>query len=63
LGEVAASLVLVNGQVHLQMQTASEASTAALRAGAGELELALGAAGAPLSSFSVGTQQVENDVS
>jgi hypothetical protein len=61
LGEVAASLVLVNGQVHLQMQTGNETSTAALRAGVGELELALGAAGSPLSSFSVGTQQADND--
>jgi len=54
LGEVSASVVLVGGQVHIQMQAASPETAAALRLHAGALEQSLDAAGSPLSSFSVG---------
>jgi hypothetical protein len=54
LGDVSASVVLVGGQVHIQMQAASPETAAALRAHAGALEQSLDAAGSPLSSFSVG---------
>lgn len=54
LGAVSAAVVLVNGQVHIQMQAATEQAAGALRAHAGALQSALDAAGAPLSSFQIG---------
>ncbi len=53
LGSVSASIVLSGDRVHIQMQTASTASAHALRGGAGALEQALEAAGAPLSSLTI----------
>lgn len=54
LGQVSATVVLVGGQVHIQMQADSGDSAAMLRLHAGALEQSLAAAGSPLSSFSVG---------
>ncbi|HEV7816917.1 MAG TPA: flagellar hook-length control protein FliK, partial [Janthinobacterium sp.] len=54
LGEVSASVVLIGGQVHIQMQAAAPDTAAALRAHAAALGASLDAAGSPLSSFSVG---------
>ncbi|MES2741312.1 MAG: flagellar hook-length control protein FliK [Pseudomonadota bacterium] len=61
LGAVSASVVLVGGQIHIQMQTASEASAGALRANAGALEHALEAAGSPLTSLSIALPQAPPD--
>jgi len=63
LGDVSASVVLIGGQVHIQMQAASEETAAALRAHAGALEQSLDAAGSPLSSFSVGQGDVVSPAS
>ncbi len=51
LGEVSASVTLIGGQVHIQVQTGSDDSAGTLRAHAGRLERAMEAAGAPLSSL------------
>lgn len=51
LGEVSASVTLVGGQVHIQVQVGSDGTADTLRAHAGGLERAMEAAGAPLSSL------------
>ena len=51
LGEVSASVTLVGGQVHIQVQTGSDDTADTLRTHAGRLERAMEAAGAPLSSL------------
>lgn len=61
LGAVSASVLLVGGQVHIQVQAGSEASAAALRLHAGELEQSMDAAGSPLSSLTISGQDGEND--
>lgn len=54
LGAVSATVVLVNGQVHIQMQAGTADAADALRSHAGRLQGALDAAGAPLSSLNIG---------
>ncbi|WP_426110103.1 flagellar hook-length control protein FliK [Massilia sp. PWRC2] len=54
LGEVSAQLVLVGEQLHLQVRATSATAGAALQAHAPGLSNALDAAGAPLSSLSIG---------
>lgn len=61
LGAVSASVTLSGGQVHIQVQTDSEQSAAALRQHAGALERSMEAAGAPLSSLSIGLQNGAGD--
>ncbi|CDG81904.1 flagellar hook-length control protein FliK [Janthinobacterium agaricidamnosum] len=56
LGEVSASVTLVGGRVHIQMQTATPDSAATLRQHAAALEKSLDAAGAPLSSLTISGQ-------
>ena len=51
LGEVSASVTLVGGQVHIQVQAGSDGTADTLRIHAGRLEQAMEAAGAPLSSL------------
>jgi hypothetical protein len=53
LGEVSATVTLVGDQVHIQMQTDSGGAATTLRAYAGQLEQAMEAAGAPLSSLTI----------
>ena len=62
LGAVEASLVLVGGQVHIQLRTGSEQSAVALRAYAGALEQSLGAAGSVLSSLTISQREAASDV-
>lgn len=56
LGKVAATVTLVGGQVQIQVQTDTAASAGTLRAYAGRLELAMEAAGAPLSSLTIASE-------
>ncbi|MTV41878.1 flagellar hook-length control protein FliK, partial [Duganella radicis] len=56
LGAVSAAVTLVGDQVHIQVQTDSDGSATTLRAYAGELESAMAAAGAPLSSLTIGRE-------
>jgi len=56
LGAVSAAVTLVGDQVHIQVQTDNEGSASTLRAYAGELETAMAAAGAPLSSLTIGRE-------
>ena len=51
LGEVSATVTLVGGQVHIQVQAGSDDTADTLRIHAGRLEQAMEAAGAPLSSL------------
>ncbi|MFA9219040.1 MAG: flagellar hook-length control protein FliK, partial [Sphingomonadaceae bacterium] len=53
LGEVAATVTLVGEQVHIQMQTGSDASATTLRAYAGQLEQAMAAAGVALTALTI----------
>jgi hypothetical protein len=53
LGAVSASVTLVGGQVHIQVQADSDDTATTLRAYAGQLEGAMEAAGAPLSSLTI----------
>jgi len=57
LGTVSAAVTLIGGQVHIQVQTGSDDTAATLRAYAGKLEGAMEAAGAPLSSLSIGREE------
>ena len=61
LGEVSASVTLIGGQVHIQVQAGSDDTADTLRIHAGRLEQAMEAAGAPLSSLLI-TQQNEGEV-
>lgn len=53
LGEVSASVTLIGGQVHIQVQTGNDDTADTLRAHASRLEQAMEAAGAPLSSLQI----------
>jgi hypothetical protein len=53
LGAVSAAVMLIGDQVHIQVQTDSESSAGTLRAWAGQLESAMEAAGAQLSSLTI----------
>src|SRR5471032_1604918 len=53
LGEVSAAVTIVGDQVHIQVLTDSDGAAATLRSYAGELESAMAAAGAPLSSLAI----------
>jgi hypothetical protein len=53
LGAVSASVTLIGGQVHIQVQADSDDTADTLRAYAGRLEGAMEAAGAPLSSLTI----------
>jgi hypothetical protein len=61
LGDVAASVVLVGDQVHIQVRTGSTGSAAALRLHAGALEQSMAAAGSPLSSLTIGRDDGAGD--
>ena len=61
LGKVAANVTMVGDQVHVQVQSGDESTTETLRAWAGMLHGALDAAGAPLTSLSIGTTEAEGD--
>ena len=61
LGEVSATVTLVGDQVHIQMQTDSDGAATTLRAYAGQLEQAMEAAGAPLSSLTIGQDSEAGD--
>jgi len=54
LGAVSAAVTLVGEQVHIQVQTDSDGSAVTLRAYASQLESAMAAAGAQLSSLTIG---------
>lgn len=53
LGDIAATVVFADGQLHMQLTTATANTGELLRAHAGELAAALGAAGNPLSSLGI----------
>jgi hypothetical protein len=53
LGELAASLTLAGGQLHIRLDTGGEPAGARLRARAPELAAALAAAGTPLGSLAI----------
>ncbi|MYN20981.1 flagellar hook-length control protein FliK, partial [Rugamonas sp. FT107W] len=53
LGAVSASVTLIGGQVHIQVQADDGGTADTLRAYAGQLEQAMEAAGAPLSSLTI----------
>lgn len=53
LGDIAATVVVSGGQLHIQLTTGTAGAGALLRAHAGELAAALGAAGSPLSSLDI----------
>lgn len=53
LGAVSAAVTLIGDQVHIQVQTDSDGSATTLRAWAGQLESAMAAAGAQLSSLTI----------
>ncbi len=61
LGAVSGAVVLIGGQVHIQMQAGAEGSAAALRAHAGALERALEAAGSPLTSLTISSPPAAPD--
>jgi hypothetical protein len=53
LGAVSAAVTLIGEQVHIQVQTDSDSSASTLRAWSGQLESAMAAAGAQLSSLTI----------
>jgi hypothetical protein len=53
LGQLAATVTIAGDQIHIQMQADSSQSVATLRAYASQLEQAMDAAGAPLSSLTI----------
>jgi hypothetical protein len=53
LGAVSAAVTLIGDQVHIQVQTDSDGSASTLRAWSGQLESAMQAAGAQLSSLTI----------
>ncbi|MHA4867394.1 flagellar hook-length control protein FliK [Duganella sp. PWIR1] len=53
LGAVSAAVTLVGDQVHIQVQTDTDGGATTLRAWAGQLESAMAAAGAQLSSLTI----------
>jgi hypothetical protein len=61
LGEVSASVTLVGGQVHIQVQAGSDDTADTLRIHAGRLEQAMEAAGAPLSSLLITQDSGDGD--
>lgn len=61
LGDIAATVVVTDGHLHMQLTTATAETGDLLRAHAGELAAALGAAGNPLSSLDIRAAQGERD--
>lgn len=57
LGQISAAVTIVGEQVHVQVLADSDDTVATLRAYAGELETAMAAAGAPLSSLAIAADQ------
>jgi hypothetical protein len=57
LGSISAAVTLIGGQVHIQVQAGSDDTATTLRAYAGKLEGAMEAAGAPLSSLTIGREE------
>jgi hypothetical protein len=53
---VSAAVTLIGEQVHIQVQTDSDSSAVTLRAWSGQLESAMAAAGAQLSSLTIGQE-------
>ncbi|SHM48719.1 hook-length control protein FliK [Duganella sacchari] len=60
LGAVSAAVTLIGDQVHIQVQTDTDNSATTLRAYAGQLENAMAAAGAQLSSLTI-RQESDHD--
>ena len=61
LGAVSAAVTLIGDQVHIQVQTDSDSSAVTLRAWAGQLESAMTAAGAQLSSLTISQEDDGHD--
>lgn len=61
LGDIAATVVVADGQLHMQLTTGTAETGELLRARAGELAAALGAAGNPLSSLDIRATGGERD--
>jgi hypothetical protein len=61
LGSVAAQLVLVGEQVHIQIHTGTAAAAESLRVRAAALEQAMAAAGSPLSTLNISQEQAAPD--
>lgn len=61
LGDIGATIVVTDGQLHMQLTTGTAGTGELLRAHAGELAAALGAAGNPLSSLDIRATQGERD--
>ncbi|NVM75447.1 hypothetical protein FHW83_001227 [Duganella sp. SG902] len=61
LGAVSAAVTLIGEQVHIQVQTDSDGSASTLRAYAGQLESAMAAAGAQLSSLTISQEEDGHD--
>ena len=61
LGEIAATVVIVGDQLHIQLKAASDDTGALLRARSGELVTALGAAGSPLASLDIHSKPEPGD--
>lgn len=57
LGKVGAHVTLVGDQVHIQVESGSEATAATLRAWASVLQGAMDAAGAPLASLTISAEE------
>ena len=53
LGEISATIVVANEQLHIQLSAGSDDSGALLRAHSAKLSAALGTAGYPLSSLDI----------
>jgi hypothetical protein len=60
LGKLSASVTLAGDQLSIQLQAADGASAETLRACAGRLQAAMEAAGAPLSSLTIGSAPSED---
>jgi hypothetical protein len=60
LGAVSAAVTLVGEQVHIQVQTDNDGSAVTLRAYASQLESAMAAAGAQLTSLTI-SQESDHD--
>jgi hypothetical protein len=61
LGELAASVALSGGRLHIRVDSGNDAATALLRAHAERLTAALEAAGTPLASLAIGTAGVTDE--
>lgn len=61
LGDIAATVLVTDGQLHMQLTTGTAETSELLRAHAGELAAALGVAGNPLSSLDIRATQRQRD--